>query len=45
MSIKITFLGTAGSVPTPNRNLPAIVMKRQNEQIMFDCGENVEKRC
>lgn len=44
MSIKITFLGTAGSVPTPNRNLPAIFMKRQNEQIMFDCGEGTQRQ-
>ena len=44
MSVKIIFLGTAGSVPTPNRNLPAIIIKRQNEQIMFDCGEGTQRQ-
>ena len=44
MSIKITFLGTAGSVPTPNRNLSAIIIRRQNEQIMLDCGEGTQRQ-
>lgn len=44
MSIKIIFLGTAGSVPTPNRNLSAIIIKRQNEQILLDCGEGTQRQ-
>ena len=44
MSINITFLGTAGSVPTTNRSLPAIIIKRQNEQIFFDCGEGTQRQ-
>jgi ribonuclease Z len=44
MSINITFLGTAGSVPTPNRNLSAIIIRRKNEQIMFDCGEGTQRQ-
>lgn len=44
MSIQIIFLGTAGSVPTSARSLPAILMKRQNEQIIFDCGEGVQRQ-
>jgi ribonuclease Z len=44
MSINVFFLGTAGSVPTLNRSLPAIIIKRQNEQIMFDCGEGTQRQ-
>ena len=44
MSIQLVFLGTAGSVPTSARSLPAIIMKLQTEQIMFDCGEGVQRQ-
>ncbi len=44
MSMRIIFLGTAGSVPTPEKSLPAMLIKRQNEQLMFDCGEGVQRQ-
>jgi len=44
MSLNIIFLGTAGSVPTPKRSLPAILIQRKGEQIMFDCGEGVQRQ-
>jgi len=44
MSIRVIFLGTAGSVPTPTRSLPAVLIKRQNEQLMFDCGESAQRQ-
>jgi ribonuclease Z len=44
MSLYITFLGTAGSVPTPKRSLPSILIQRKGEQIMFDCGEGVQRQ-
>jgi ribonuclease Z len=44
MNIQVIFLGTAGSVPTPTRGLPAVLIKRQNEQLMFDCGEGVQRQ-
>jgi ribonuclease Z len=40
----VTFLGTAGSVPTPERNLPGILIQLENDQIMFDCGEGIQKQ-
>jgi ribonuclease Z len=40
----VIFLGTAGSVPTPDRSLPAVLVKRGNEQLMFDCGEGVQRQ-
>jgi ribonuclease Z len=44
MSMHVIFLGTAGSVPTPTRSLPAVLIKRQNEQLMFDCGEGAQRQ-
>jgi len=44
MSIRVIFLGTAGSVPTPERSLPAVLIQRGNEQLMFDCGEGVQRQ-
>jgi ribonuclease Z len=44
MSMQIIFLGTAGSIPTPKRSLPAVLIKRRDEQIMFDAGEGVQKQ-
>jgi ribonuclease Z len=44
MSMQILFLGTAGSIPTPKRSLPAVLIKRKDEYIMFDAGEGVQKQ-
>jgi len=44
MSMHVIFLGTGGSVPTPSRSLPAVLIKRQSEQLMFDCGEGVQRQ-
>jgi ribonuclease Z len=44
MSLRIIFLGTAGSVPTQKRSLPAVIIQRKGEQIMFDCGEGVQRQ-
>ena len=44
LSIHIVFLGTGAAVPTPKRSLPAVIMQRGNEQILFDCGEGVQRQ-
>ena len=44
MSIQLTFLGTTASVPTPARSLPAVLIQRGNEHLMFDCGEGVQRQ-
>jgi ribonuclease Z len=44
MSLSAVFLGTGGSVPTVKRGLPAILIQREGEQIMFDCGEGVQRQ-
>lgn len=42
--MRVVFLGTAGSVPTPYRSLPSIVIMRKGELLMFDCGEGVQRQ-
>ncbi len=44
MSLQVVFLGTAGSVPTTMRSLPAIAIRRKGELILFDCGEGVQRQ-
>ena len=44
MSLRVIFLGTAGSVPTPKRSLPAIVIQRKGELLIFDCGEGIQRQ-
>jgi ribonuclease Z len=44
MSLRVIFLGTAGSVPTPARSLPAIAVRRKGELILFDCGEGLQRQ-
>ena len=42
MDLSIFFAGTAGSVPTPRRGLPAILLRAGGERILFDCGEGTQ---
>jgi ribonuclease Z len=44
MSMQVLFLGTAASVPTVKRSLPAVLAQREGEQLMFDCGEGVQRQ-
>ena len=44
MSLRVVFLGTAGSVPTIQRSLPAIAVQRKGELILFDCGEGLQRQ-
>jgi ribonuclease Z len=38
------FVGTAGSIPTPRRGLPAVLVRRGGERILFDCGEGTQRQ-
>ncbi len=42
--LRITFLGTGGTLPTPNRNPSAILINRNGELILFDCGEGTQQQ-
>src|SRR3954453_11690242 len=42
MDLSIFFAGTAGSVPTPKRGLPAMLLRAGGARILFDCGEGTQ---
>ena len=44
MSLQITFLGTAASIPTLTRALSSVAVQRQGELFLFDCGEGTQKQ-
>jgi len=44
MDLSIFFAGTAGSVPSARRGLPAIVIHRGGEKLLFDCGEGTQRQ-
>ena len=44
MSLQVTFLGTAASIPTSTRALSSVAVKRQGELFLFDCGEGTQKQ-
>ena len=44
MELSIFFAGTGGSVPTPRRGLPAILVRRGADRILFDCGEGTQRQ-
>lgn len=42
--IRVTFLGTAASRPTVARNVSAIAIQREGDQLLFDCGEGTQRQ-
>ena len=42
--LRIIFLGTGGSLPTRNRNPSAVMVNREGELILFDCGEGTQQQ-
>lgn len=42
--LEIITLGTGGSMPTENRNLPSIAIRYQGWVLMFDAGEDVQRQ-
>jgi len=42
--LRVTFLGTGGSLPTPERNPSAIMVNREGELMLFDCGEGTQQQ-
>ncbi|MHC1635699.1 MAG: ribonuclease Z [Candidatus Methanospirareceae archaeon] len=42
--LKVVFLGTGGSMPTPDRNPSAIMINREGELLLFDCGEGTQQQ-
>jgi ribonuclease Z len=44
MDLSLFFAGTAGSVPTARRGLPALLVRRGADRILFDCGEGTQRQ-
>ncbi len=44
LPIRITFLGTSGSTPTKERNLPSVSIEYDGNVYLFDCGEGTQRQ-
>ncbi|MCW2982504.1 MAG: rnz [Conexibacter sp.] len=44
MDLSIFFAGTAGSVPTVRRGLPATLIRRGSDKVLIDCGEGTQRQ-
>ena len=43
-TLHVHFLGTAGSLPSPQRNPPCILIRRGSDTLLFDCGEVAQQQ-
>jgi len=44
MDLSVFFAGTAGSVPSARRGLPAVLLRRGGDAVLFDCGEGTQRQ-
>ena len=44
MDLDVLFVGTAGSAPTARRGLPATLVRRGGDRLLFDCGEGTQRQ-
>ena len=44
MDLSLFFAGTAGSVPGARRGLPAVLVRRGGDRLLFDCGEGTQRQ-
>lgn len=44
MELSLFFAGTAASAPTARRGLPALLLRRGGETLLFDCGEGTQRQ-
>ena len=42
--IRLTFLGTGAAVPSVERNVTALMLEREGEAFLFDCGEGTQRQ-
>ena len=42
--MQVTFLGTGGAVPTTRRNTSGLLLRRDGERFLFDCGEGTQRQ-
>ena len=44
MDLSLFFAGTGGSAPAAQRGLPAVLMRRGGDRMLFDCGEGTQRQ-
>ncbi|WP_435123736.1 ribonuclease Z [Halobaculum sp. D14] len=44
MTLRVTFLGTSGAVPTVERAPSALYVNREGDELLFDCGEGTQRQ-
>jgi ribonuclease Z len=44
MDLSLFFAGTAGSVPSARRGLPAVLLRAAGDRVLFDCGEGTQQQ-
>jgi len=44
MLFRLVFLGTAGTIPSPERSTSAIFVQYSNHRFLFDCGEGAQRQ-
>src|SRR5437660_6114538 len=44
MDFSVFFAGTGGSIPTAGRGLPALLVRRGGDRLLFDCGEGTQRQ-
>jgi ribonuclease Z len=44
MDLSLFFAGTGGSVPSARRGLPALLLRRGADRLLFDCGEGTQRQ-
>ena len=44
MTLRVTFLGTSGAIPTAQRNPSAVFVNREGERLLFDAGEGTQRQ-
>jgi ribonuclease Z len=42
--MRVTFLGTAAARPTVGRNVSSLLVQREGDVLMFDCGEGTQRQ-
>lgn len=42
MNLEVFILGSGGSMPLPNRHLSSMLLRREGELFLFDCGEGTQ---
>ncbi|MDY6775661.1 MAG: ribonuclease Z [Halobacteria archaeon] len=42
--LRVTFLGTGGSIPTTERNPSGVMVEMEGDLLLFDCGEGIQRQ-